>query len=126
MKGKEQPGGAVSCITQRPRWYWAFFFSSNSSSIFYLLCFFILLTSVDTRHFTGQGDSVVRNLGACEAKAQRFHGQYSPELAILFLLIFIYSAAPGLGCSTRGLRSLLRYAGSLVVVCELLLAACGI
>ena len=94
----------VSCVTQRPCWCWAFFFPSNSSSVFYLLCLFVLLTLVDTKHFTGQGVSV-RDLGACEAEAQGFHGQHSLELAILFLLIFIYPAAPGLGCS-NGIFSL--------------------
>ena len=35
-------------------------------------------------------------------------------------------AAPGLSCGTRGLQSLWKHTGSLVVVCELLAGACGI
>ena len=112
----------VSCITQRPCWRWAFFFPSNSSSIFYLLCLFVLLTLVDTRHSTGQGVSVVRDLGACEAEAQRFHGQHSPELAILFLLIFIYPLRRVLAVVT-GSSVFVAAAGSLVVVRELLVVA---
>ena len=40
--------------------------------------------------------------------------------------LFIYFAAPGLSCGTRGLQSLWKHTGSLVVVCELLVGACGI
>ena len=40
--------------------------------------------------------------------------------------LFIYLAAPGLSCGTRGLQSLWKHTGSLVVVCELLAGACGI
>ena len=43
----------------------------------------------------------------------------------LFIL-FIYLAVPGLSCGTRGLQSLWKHTGSLVVVCELLGGACGI
>ena len=39
---------------------------------------------------------------------------------------FIYLAVPGLSCGTLDLLSSLWHAGSLVVACKLLVAACGI
>ena len=44
----------------------------------------------------------------------------------LILKISAYLATPGLSCGTGHLWSLLRHASSLVVACELLVAACGI
>ena len=40
--------------------------------------------------------------------------------------MFIYLATPGLSCSTRGLRSLLWHAGSVVAARKLSVVACGI
>ena len=44
----------------------------------------------------------------------------------LIIIFLIYLAVPGLSCGTLDLLSSLWHAGSLVVACKLLVAACGI
>ena len=64
----------------------------------------------------------------CPFTAPPCKGQPPPQTtwAPSFFLIFIYSAAPSLNCSTRNLWSSLQHSGSLVVTLKLLVATCGI
>ena len=49
-----------------------------------------------------------------------------PHLLFFKKKVFFYLAAPGLSCGKQGLFLKLQHMGSLVVPCELIVAACGI